>query len=133
MGRTSEVTMGKPDTLVGRVPGRLVLWERNASHSQIAFRAWETLEGGGERTHTVRFAGVTYIAAATTIASATIYEADDEQRDELLDRLALQPSRVLTLGTKLFVLQGKARVMNYVFASRCDVEVSEHGPATLDL
>ncbi|MEM8600115.1 MAG: hypothetical protein AAGF99_09345 [Bacteroidota bacterium] len=117
--------MGKPDTLVGRVPGRLVLWERNASHGQIAFRAWETLEGGGERIHTVRFAGVTYIAAVTSIASATIYEADDEQRDELIRRLALDLSSVLPLGTKLFVLQGKARAMNYVAASRCDVEVCD--------
>ncbi|MEM9998306.1 MAG: hypothetical protein AAF809_11445 [Bacteroidota bacterium] len=119
----SKVTMGKPDTLVGRVPGRLVLWERNAPHSQIAFRAWETLEGGGERTHTVRFAGVTYIAAATSIASATIYEADDEKRDELRSRLALPDT--LVAGAKLFVLQGKARAMNYVFASRCDVEVCD--------
>ena len=102
-----------------------MLWERNASLSQIAFRAWETLEGGGERTHTVRFAGVTYIAAATSIASATLYEADDGQRDELLDRFALQPSHVLTLGARLYVLQGKARAMNYVFASRCDIDVCD--------
>lgn len=121
----SKVTMGKPDTLVGRFPGRLVLWERNASHSQVAFRAWESRESGGQRTYTVRFAGVTYIAAATTIASATIYEADDEQRDELLDRLSFQPSQILTVGTKLFVLKGKARAMNYVFASRCDIEVGD--------
>ncbi|MEM6783030.1 MAG: hypothetical protein AAF624_04770 [Bacteroidota bacterium] len=75
---------------------------------------------------------MTYIASATSIASATVYEADETQRNELISRLALDLSSVLPLGTKLSVLQGKARAMNYVAASRCDVEISDQGPTTLD-
>ncbi|MEM8559951.1 MAG: hypothetical protein AAGG50_19215 [Bacteroidota bacterium] len=124
--------MGKPESVIGRFPGSLRLSGRNESLSQIAFRADESVEGGGWRIHTVRFAGVTYIASATSISSATVYEADETQRNELSRRLALDLSSVLPLGTKLFVLQGKARAMNYVAASRYDVEISDQGPTTLN-